>query len=303
MSFVSNLYVLCSFISTFELFNFQILFFSIIQFHNYYFSMSQPANTNQVNEDDQVIPVARAPAKTYDSITTHFGERITSLREMCKRYQNYGRFTIGVPSNPTNLANVVGGLKPLIDLRPIFIKYSNTSQLQVTPGTIGFCSPMYRAIRGPLTFKIKVTGVNQSQAVYGWVGFIPYVPDQYPQTPDQLSAFVDEIPFDNGGMPTLSNCVPLAYFSPNQTAEFKVPYTNHNAIALLPNAYDSLTNGLTMDDYASFVLVVYVYANITAVTSKVQYNLQYALGDETHMGAFTGIPECKIVPGKFPNLF
>jgi len=268
------------------------------------FQMSDPVNLNKPIQQADHVVAARAIAKTSDSRTTHFGERISSTREMCKRYTSMGRYLAALPT-AGNLADITAGRRPIIVPIPVFADVSVAGSSQVTPGFLGTMSSMYRLFRGPMCFKIKVTGVDYSkQPTRGWVTFVPYGPASLVSAlPDSIITLVTEVPFYNPGtFSAETNCIPFAYFSDSQTAEFEVPYTNHNAAALQINAFDQITTA-TINDYSYYNLLAYIYADKIDANSKVYLDVQYAFGDETHFGSFLGVPQCKINTGIVPNNF
>lgn len=242
--------------------------------------------------------LARTTAKTALG-DYHFGEKVTSLREMCKRYQPFGRFSATFPVSVPLINNIIGGNVPLVAAIPVLGENPTTTALTNHPGFIGTVAPMYRLFRGPLTFKLKVSNPSRDTPNFrGYVGFLPS-PIQL-ATPNALQSLATSaITRINE---TNSTCPPLAYFSQDQVAEFMVPFVNHYSTAVVTNSFDIGTPLSLRSEYMGYQLVVFIYADGIASSSRYDMTLTYAFADETHFGTFIGVPPIRRLANVFPNL-
>jgi hypothetical protein len=254
-----------------------------------------PADTDHpsVTNPDSL---ARSEAKTAVS-DYHFGERVTSLREMCKRYQPFGRFAQVFPTDATLLSAITSGNSPLVMAIPVLGEKPNLVSTTNHPGLIGTLMPMYRLMRGPLTFKIKVSNPSKDTPSFrGYVGFLPG-PIRLATANVLQSLAVSGI----NRSETNGTCPPVAYFSQDQVCEFMVPFVNHYATAFNHNSFDVGTPLSLRSEYSDYQLVVFLYADGIAATSRYDVTISYAFADETHFGVFLGVPPTRRLANVYPN--
>jgi hypothetical protein len=265
-------------------------------------------NLNNSANNVSAINLATSRARTSDGQVKHFGDSYKSLRELAKRYTFLESFPVdfSIISNDDKTA-IQNGFNPLIMVLPVAV-----SDMTLYPKSL---FDMYRTIRGPLRFKIKlrtnaapdIYTTGQDTNNFGYVNFIPQLNQAlYPATnPQALSIYFGQGVYGGDGL----TAMPAVRFSNTQVAEFEMEFPYHYSVAKIPWAYETIATQ-DIPSYFFFDLVCALYITDVNVVTPFRYfvDVWMAFGDTTHCGTFVGLPQLTLQPGgsgysPFPDLW
>jgi hypothetical protein len=239
-----------------------------------------PFLLNQCPALQDSFPLAPTNATTGDNGTPHFSEKYDNMQELAKRYTPL----TSLPLPPSISEGQTAGVDPIVlVLQPAVDIWAPPSNYLYS--AIADFTAHHRLFRGPLCFKVSVRGMPDAR---GYVTYAPSGPGvlQFPAVNAAVAHYF--APHKSRGN------LPRAYFSPNQVAEFEIPFIANSATQMLANNRDMSIVKTQSNLFYNPGLLIYIYNSPHATYIAGVVDIHVSFADETQTGLFLGLPLCTI---------
>lgn len=208
-----------------------------------------------------------------------YGERVTSLKSVCRRYQHYKSISFNpIVMNKTN--NLSAGL--LVPLLPdgLNIDENNIVENLQRQGLIGYICSAYRFFRGGLRFRIVFRNIDTGMV------YVQHIFDQELQK-NEIKVLDSAVNTSHILQPGYAFCAQdLAL---NSVLTIETPYYLPTNLGLLQNPHDDVHKIESVIKSLGFLYINYS-ATSPNVSKNVIMDIFYSFADDMSLSCFIGFP-------------
>ncbi|UQJ82152.1 polyprotein [Exitianus exitiosus virus 2] len=233
-----------------------------------------------------LLNTASSTMQTTMSGRLTFGERVDSLKSICRRYQHYKSYDFQ-PQILGKTNSLSRGI--LIPLKPDGLKLDVNNFIENfrREGLIGYVCSAYRFFRGSLRFRIVFKNVTKGMV------YVQHIYDQEVDK-DEIVLLDDSRKVSHMLQPGYAMCA--QNLGLNNTLSIEIPFYLPSNLGLLQNPISSITKIESVVKSLGFLYLNYE-SDASTLKGNVYFDMFYSFGDDMALSCFIGFPPVFEVSG------
>ncbi|UHM27609.1 MAG: polyprotein [Fushun cicadella viridis iflavirus 1] len=230
-------------------------------------------------DNDLILDTASSSLVSTSAGHMTFGERVTSLKSICRRYQHYKSISY-TPDKLDSFGNLSKGV--LIPLKPDGLDIDQTTFMENLrrDGVIGYVCSAYRFFRGSLRFKFVFRSDIQGMV------YLQHVFDQELADNDYL---IEQPSVNTSRMLQPGYAIVAQNLNLNNVVSFETPFYLPTNLGLLQNPIEGIGKIESVVKSLGYIYMHY-QSSPSSMVGKTFVDIFYSFGDDMSLSCFVGFP-------------